>query len=106
MEKLSDEELKAQTTKFKERIKNALAEFDQSPEGHEGDAPVWRGHGASPEQKALLERRRKAEQAILHDLLPEAFATVREASRRVTGIRHFDVHLVGDVAFHQARISA
>jgi preprotein translocase subunit SecA len=35
MEKLSDDELKAQTAKFKERIKTALAEFDQSPEGHE-----------------------------------------------------------------------
>src|SRR6185369_10952903 len=65
IEKLSDDELKAQTPKFKELIKNALAEFDQSPEGHEEAAPVWRGHGVSPEMKALLERRRKAEQAIL-----------------------------------------
>jgi len=79
MEKLSDDELKAQTPKFKERIKSALAEFDKSEEGHEPDAPVWRGHGVSPERKALLERRRKAEQDILHELLPEAFATVREA---------------------------
>jgi preprotein translocase subunit SecA len=105
MEKLSDDALKAQTAKFKERIKTALAEFDQSPEGHEDDAPVWRGHGVSPETKALLERRRKAEQEILHDLLPEAFATVREASRRVTGMRHFDVQLIGGVALHQGRIA-
>ena len=105
IEKLSDDELKAQTPKFKELIKNALAEFDQSPEGHEEAAPVWRGHGVSPEMKALLERRRKAEQAILHELLPEAFATVREASRRVTGMRHFDVQLIGGVALHQGRIA-
>ena len=39
IEKLSDDELKAQTPKFKERIKNALAEFDKSPEGHEAEAP-------------------------------------------------------------------
>src|SRR5687768_10243742 len=105
MEKLSDDELKAQTPKFKERIKSALAEFDKSAEGHEADAPVWRGHGVSPERKALLERRRVAEQAILHEILPEAFATVREASRRATGMRHFDVQMIGGIALHQGRIA-
>ena len=105
IEKLSDDELKAQTPKFKERIKNALAEFDKSPEGQEAAGPVWRGHGVSPETKARLDRRRVAEQAILHELLPEAFATVREASRRVTGMRHFDVQMIGGVALHQGRIA-
>src|SRR5436853_7668157 len=71
IEKLTDDELKAQTVKFRERIKNALAEFDESPEGHQEEAPVWRGAGESPEAKALLERRRKAEQELLHQLLPE-----------------------------------
>ncbi|MEP6850781.1 MAG: preprotein translocase subunit SecA [Acidobacteriota bacterium] len=105
VEKLTDDELKAQTPKFKAMIKTALAEFDQSPEGHEEAAPVWRGHGVSPEMKSLLERRRKAEQAILHEILPEAFATVREASRRVTGMRHFDVQMIGGIALHQGRIA-
>ncbi|MEP6703499.1 MAG: preprotein translocase subunit SecA, partial [Acidobacteriota bacterium] len=105
LEKLSDDELKAQTVKFTELIKNALIEFDKSPEGHEADSPVWRGHGVSPERKALLERRRVAEQDILHEILPEAFATVREASRRVTGMRHFDVQMIGGVALHQGRIA-
>src|SRR5690348_4160129 len=76
IEKLSDDKLKAQTTKFREIIKNALAEFDESPEGHEEEAPVWRGAGESPQTKSLIERRRKAEQEILHQILPEAFATV------------------------------
>ncbi|HEX6124662.1 MAG TPA: preprotein translocase subunit SecA [Pyrinomonadaceae bacterium] len=105
IEKLSDDELKAQTPKLKERIKNALAEFDKSPDGQEPEAPVWRGHGLAPETKARLDRRRKAEQEILHELLPEAFATVREASRRVTGMRHFDVQLIGGIALHQGRIA-
>src|SRR4029453_12131820 len=105
IEKLSDEELKAQTPKFKERIKNAMAEFASSPEGHEPDGPVWLGRGVSPEKKALLDRRRIAEQEILHEILPEAFATVREASRRVTGMRHFDVQMIGGIALHQGRIA-
>ncbi|MBL2365131.1 preprotein translocase subunit SecA, partial [Klebsiella pneumoniae] len=39
------------------------------------------------------------------ELLPEAFATVREASRRVTGMRHFDVQMIGGIALHQGRIA-
>jgi len=41
----------------------------------------------------------------LDDILPEAFAVVREASRRVLGMRHFDVQLVGGIALHQGKIA-
>ncbi len=41
----------------------------------------------------------------LDDILPEAFAVVREASKRVLGMRHFDVQLVGGIILHQGRIS-
>lgn len=41
----------------------------------------------------------------LDDLLPEAFAVVREASKRTTGMRHFDVQLMGGIALHQGYIS-
>ena len=41
----------------------------------------------------------------LDDLLPEAFAVVREASRRVTGMRHFDVQMIGGVVLHRGKIS-
>ena len=78
---MSDEELKAQTPKFKEIIANHLEGIDDKVE------------------------RRKAEQAILHEILPEAFATVREGSRRVTGMRHFDVQMIGGIALHQGRIA-
>jgi preprotein translocase subunit SecA len=78
---MSDAELQAQTPKFKETIANALEGIDEK------------------------EERRKAEQAILHQILPEAFATVREASKRVTGMRHFDVQMIGGVALHQGRIA-
>ncbi len=50
-------------------------------------------------------KQRYAEGASLDDLLPEAFATVREASKRVFGMRHFDVQLIGGIVLHQGKIS-
>ena len=41
----------------------------------------------------------------LDDILPEAFAVVREASKRVLGMRHFDVQLIGGIILHQGRIA-
>ena len=49
------------------------------------------------------ERLNKGE--TLDDILPEAFAVVREASKRVLGMRHFDVQLIGGVVLHQGRIA-
>ena len=49
------------------------------------------------------ERLNKGE--TLDDILPEAFATVREASKRVLGMRHFDVQLIGGIILHQGRIA-
>ncbi|MCH7718212.1 MAG: hypothetical protein IIB21_01970 [Chloroflexi bacterium] len=50
-------------------------------------------------------RSRLASGETLDDLLPEAFAAVREASRRKTGLRHFDVQLTGGVVLHQGKIA-
>ncbi|MGO0121939.1 preprotein translocase subunit SecA [Desulfothermobacter acidiphilus] len=50
-------------------------------------------------------KERLAKGATLNDLLPEAFAVVREASRRVLGMRHFDVQLMGGIVLHQGRIA-
>ena len=50
--------------------------------------------------KAKLE-----EGKTLDDILPEAFATVRETSKRVLGMRHFDVQLIGGIILHQGRIA-
>lgn len=41
----------------------------------------------------------------LDDILPEAFAVVREASKRVTGMRHFDVQMIGGVVLHRGKIA-
>ncbi|WP_374047530.1 preprotein translocase subunit SecA [uncultured Acidaminococcus sp.] len=50
-------------------------------------------------------RRRLTKGETLDDLLPEAFAVVREASRRVLGLRHFDVQLIGGCILHRGNIA-
>ncbi|MFP5271296.1 preprotein translocase subunit SecA [Coleofasciculus sp.] len=53
-------------------------------------------------EKATTDREREE---LLEDLLPEAFAVVREAARRVLGMRHFDVQLLGGVVLHRGEIA-
>jgi preprotein translocase subunit SecA len=55
--------------------------------------------------KTVVFKQRLANGAPLDDLIPEAFATVREASKRVMGMRHYDVQLIGGVVLHQGRIA-
>ena len=50
-------------------------------------------------------KERLANGETLDDLLPEAFAVVREASRRVLGMRHFDVQLIGGMCLHEGKIA-
>ena len=50
-------------------------------------------------------RERYANGETLDSILPEAFAVVREASKRATGMRHFDVQLIGGIALHRGTIA-
>jgi preprotein translocase subunit SecA len=81
LQKLSDDELRARTAAFKEKV-----------QAHVGDT------------KDKDERKRREREA-LDEILPEAFATVREASVRTTGMRHFDVQLIGGIVLHQGKIA-
>jgi preprotein translocase subunit SecA len=56
--------------------------------------------GKTPEFRARI-----SNGETLNDLLPEAFATVREASRRTLGMRHFDVQLIGGMVLHDGKIA-
>ncbi|MGL5338568.1 MAG: preprotein translocase subunit SecA, partial [Aeromonas veronii] len=57
-------------------------------------------------QAKTAEYRQRIEQGeTLEQLLPEAFATVREASKRVFGMRHFDVQLIGGMVLNSNRIA-
>jgi preprotein translocase subunit SecA len=80
---LSDEELRAKTVEFRERLARRL-------------------EGAEELDK---EARKLLEQEALDELLPEAFACVREASVRSTGMRHFDVQMIGGMVLHRGMIS-
>jgi preprotein translocase subunit SecA len=72
-------------------------------------------NGLEPQMQALSDealrgkteefRQRLAKGAVLEDLLPEAFAVVREASRRVLGMRHYDVQLIGGMVLNSGRIA-
>src|SRR5580658_5458260 len=55
--------------------------------------------------KTIEFRERLAQGATLDDLLPEAFAVVREAGRRMLNMRHFDVQLIGGAVLHKGRIA-
>ena len=80
MAKLGDAELRAKTDELKKRYADAVA--------------------GTPEDR-LVEVERQA----LDDLLPEAFAVVREAGKRALRMRHFDVQLVGGMVLHYGKIA-
>jgi len=82
MKKLSDDELRARTAEFKERVARQIAEAGDDKE----------------------DRKRRTRTA-LDEILPEAFAAVREASVRATGMRHFDVQLIGGAVLNSGRIA-
>src|SRR5207302_5326616 len=54
---------------------------------------------------AFVERFKSALQSALDEVLPEAFAVVREAGRRVLNMRHFDVQLIGGTVLHEGKIA-
>ncbi len=83
IEPLSDEDLRAKTLAFKARIAEAVEAA--KPDG---------------EEAVLAEEKR-----MLDELLPEAFAVVREAGKRAVGMRHFDVQMIGGMVLHQGKIA-
>src|SRR5688572_12428053 len=92
-EKLSDEALRAKTTEVGTRFEERTARIPASPsEDPQGEAE-------------LTAERNKARREMLDDLLPQAFAVVREAGRRTLNMRHFDMQLVGGLALHHGKIA-
>src|SRR3990172_2457503 len=79
--RLTDAELRARTDEFKRIIRERTEDI------------------------ADLEEVRRAEAAALDEILPQAFAVVREASKRTVGMRHFDVQLIGGIVLHEGKIA-
>jgi preprotein translocase subunit SecA len=99
MKKLSDDELRAKTDEFRKRVQAKLAAHSREPE----PAPDPENPREAP--KHLEEQRKRLLQEALDEVLPEAFAVVREAGRRVLNMRHFDVQLIGGMVLHEGKIS-
>jgi len=106
IQKLSDAELRAKTDEFRKRIQERLSRLG----GGNGNAPGE--EVASEEAESDIDRAKRLEkeqydalQEILNEILPEAFAVVREAGRRVLNMRHFDVQLIGGMVLHDGKIS-
>ncbi len=78
---LSDDELRGLTGEFRQKLANGAA--------------------AGGSATAIAAR----EKALLDELLPQAFAVVREAGKRVLGMRHFDVQLIGGMVLHEGQIA-
>ncbi len=107
MQALSDAELGAKTQEFRDRLgiegpdlslgqpvtSTLVAEDDED----EGDEAHLAHREAEERDKELLES--------LDDMLVEAFAVVREASRRKLGLRHYDVQLIGGMVLHEGKIA-
>jgi preprotein translocase subunit SecA len=90
--KLSDDGLRAKTAEFRERIKAHLAKLET-------------GDGAARGRTVLEQARDRERREIIDEILPEAFAVVREASKRTLGMRHFDVQMLGGIALHNGKIA-
>ncbi len=98
-EKLTDDELKQKTSQFREQIQAKVKAF--KGEKLEGEASEQEEEAFEEEEK---KRRIAHEQAVLDQLLPQAFAAVREAAKRTIKQRHYDVQLIGGIALHQGKI--
>jgi preprotein translocase SecA subunit len=108
-QRLTDVELGAKTVEFKNRIAEATANLKQELEEALAAAPVSVDPDERDEVKSRVDELDKAlrqkEAEVLEELLPEAFAAVREASRRTIGLRHFDVQLIGGTVLHEGKIA-
>ncbi|MGN6735828.1 MAG: preprotein translocase subunit SecA, partial [Candidatus Binatia bacterium] len=107
-EKLTDDDLKALTEKFKTGISEAVAglkrELDEL-QTETANADAERREELKTRAEELDKELREKENETLEEILPEAFAAVREASRRTIGLRHFDVQLIGGVVLHEGKIA-
>ena len=107
LEKLSDADLRAKTDQFREYFHKHMEIF-RSGEGITEDY-VKSLNKLDLDDKIELEKIdaniAKEEKAILDEILPEAFAVVREAAKRTLKMRHFDVQLIGGVVLHEGKIA-
>jgi preprotein translocase subunit SecA len=97
---LTDEALRAKTDEFRARIRERLTRAPEKradADDAEDAKPATPNAPGSESERVLRD--------ALDELLPEAFAVVREAGKRVLNMRHFDVQLIGGIVLHNGKIS-
>ena len=99
-EKLSDQELAGKTAELQKR----LAKLSKKQQAANAKSKV-----KATETKTKAKKTKKADRSnedkLLDQLLPDAFATVREATKRILKMRHYDVQLVGGIALHEGNVA-
>jgi len=99
---LTDAQLKGKTQEFKEYIAGKAKDYAAELDGLE-EALL---SVAIPEEKERIKEKIKITgNKIFEEILPEAFAVVRETAKRTIGLRHFDVQIAGGVVLHEGRIA-
>ena len=108
-EGMSDDELRGQTDAFRatiaERVGTLRDDLAQAREEWLQEPDVNAQNQLRLEVQRLEKELRQAEAEAMQEILPRAFAAVREASVRTTGMRHFDVQLIGGMVLHQGKIA-
>ncbi len=96
-EKMSDKELAEQTEIFRKKVNKAL----RVAKAEKGVVDDKKKKKSGKKKKHVVTDDTK----ILNELLPEAFAVVREASKRILGMRPYDVQLIGGIALHEGNVA-
>ena len=108
-ERKSNDELRALTASFQERIRAATAQIREELTTARREYLDVLGTDEQKFARVEMERIEKellaAEGEILDEIIPEAFAAVREAGKRTIGLRHYDVQLLGGMVLHSGRIA-
>jgi preprotein translocase SecA subunit len=100
--KLSDGELRAKTDEFRRRVNEKAKEYQEELKRAEDKLR----EAISPEERLKARDELKTvRNRTLEDVLPEAFAAVREVAKRTLNMRHFDVQIMGGVVLHEGKIA-
>ena len=112
-EAMSDDELKAQTNVLKERLdtlnKKAEANIARAKlkaSAKKSETKTESTDGTKKQSTSVKsEKLERNETKILSEILPDAFALVREATKRVLGMRHYDVQMIGGIVLHEGNVA-
>jgi len=100
--RLSDDELKLKTEEFKKHIEQKRKTLDSViSDERENLAKVT----SAQDKDRIKAKIRNLKNKIFEDILPEAFAVVREAAKRTINMRHFDVQIMGGIVLHEGKIA-